>query len=199
MYVAIDKTGNRIYADDEQRYMECFCPACREPLIHKKGNIKVAHFAHKAKSNCFMHLNKDYMSEWHIRMQSFFPKESREYRFQDRETGEVHIADVFDSTTNTVIEFQHSAIQEAEFLSRTNFHLNNGRRIVWIFDESIKNAKEGYSGKLKPDDSHLPTWYYKRVDLYYLYASRSFKWIASPRKFLSAGPKLADYNARYSV
>ena len=110
MYVAIDKIGNRIYADDEQRYMECFCPACGELLTHRKGSKKRAHFAHKQNTNCFMGLNKDYMSEWHIRMQSYFPKESREYRFQDMETGEIHIADVFDSETNTVIEFQHSPI-----------------------------------------------------------------------------------------
>jgi competence CoiA-like predicted nuclease len=80
MYVAIDKIGNRIYADDENRYIECFCPACGELLIHRKGSQKHAHFAHKQNTNCFMGLNKDYMSEWHIKMQSFFPKESREKR-----------------------------------------------------------------------------------------------------------------------
>lgn len=141
MYVALDKNGNRIYADDEQRYIECFCPACGEPLIHRKGTRKRVHFAHKQKTNCFMRLNKDYMSEWHIRMQSFFPKESREYRFKDNVTGEVHIADVFDWKTNTVIEFQHSPMHEEEYLSRTYFHLNNGRRIVWIFDESRESEK----------------------------------------------------------
>ena len=199
MYVAVDKLGNRIYADDEQRYKECFCPACGEPLIHKKGKRRVAHFSHKQQSDCFMSRNKDYMSEWHIRMQTFFPKESREYRFQDGETGEVHIADVFDTTTNTVIEFQHSPIQENEYLSRTNFHLNNGRRIVWIFDESIETEKDGYKGRLKQDDLIITDWDYKGVCLHWIYSERSYKWMRAPRKLLSAGPKIADHGDKYRV
>ena len=199
MYVAIDKIGNRIYADDEQRYMECFCPACGELLTHRKGSKKRAHFAHKQNTNCFMGLNKDYMSEWHIRMQSYFSKESREYRFQDMETGEIHIADVFDSETNTVIEFQHSPIHEDEYLSRTYFHLNNGRRIVWIFDESRENTKDGYKGRLKHDDLCVPCWNYGEISLGWLYKEQSFKWMYTPRKFLSLGPKLTDYSDRYSV
>lgn len=199
MYVALDKNGNRIYADDEQRYIECFCPACGEPLIHRKGTRKRVHFAHKQKTNCFMRLNKDYMSEWHIRMQSFFPKESREYRFKDNVTGEVHIADVFDWKTNTVIEFQHSPMHEEEYLSRTYFHLNNGRRIVWIFDESREKVKDGYKGRLKQDDLCTLSWKFKGVPLSWLYAEKSFEWMYVPRSFLASGPNLKDYNARYSV
>lgn len=199
MYVALDKLGNRIYADDEQRYTECFCPACGEQLLHKKGTRKRAHFAHKQKSDCLWGLNKDHMSEWHIRMQSYFPKESREYRFQDMQNGEVHIADIFDKNTNTIIEFQHSPIYEEEYLSRTDFHLNNGRRIVWIFDESRENAREGYIGRLKYDDLYVPNWKIKGIPLNRLYEDRTFKWLYSPRKFLSAGPDIKDYNDKYSV
>ena len=165
MFVALDKNGNRIYADDEQRHVECFCPVCGETLTHKRGKHNRAHFAHKQKSNCFMNLNKDYMGEWHIRMQSFFPKEKREYRFHDNDTGETHIADVFDEETNTVIEFQHSQINEDEYLSRTNFHLKNGRRIVWIFDESSDQLKEGYLGKFKKDYFSTPDYKYEETPL----------------------------------
>jgi len=199
MYVALDKNGNRIYADDEQRYIDCFCPVCGELLIHRKGTKKRAHFSHKQKSDCFMGLNKDYMSEWHIRMQSFFPKESREYRFKDEITGEVHIADVFDRKTNTVIEFQHSPIDEKEYLSRTYFHLNNGRRIAWIFDESREHIKEGYEGRLKHDDLFVLGGHFKGVPLSWLYAERSFEWLYAPRSFLAMGPNLKDYNNKYSV
>ena len=89
MFVAVDKSGNRIYADDIKRGTECFCPVCGESLIHKKGKIKRVHFAHKHDTNCFMALDKDRVGEWHLRMQSYFPKESREFRFQDKETGEI--------------------------------------------------------------------------------------------------------------
>lgn len=199
MYVALDENGNRIYADDEQRYIKCFCPVCGKTLIHRKGTRKRTHFAHKQKSNCFMSVNKDYMSEWHIRMQSFFPKESREYRFQDKNTGEVHVADVYDADTNTVIEFQHSNIREEEYLSRTFFHLNNGRRIVWIFDESREKVNDGYRGRLKFDDFCTPNWRFRGVLLKWLYNERSFKWMYNPRKFLSLGPNIVEYSNRYGI
>ena len=31
---------------------ECFCPACRHPLVAKKGRIKIHHFAHDRSSQC---------------------------------------------------------------------------------------------------------------------------------------------------
>lgn len=199
MYVALDKFGNRIYADDDQQYKECFCPACGESLIHRKGSTNRAHFAHKQKTNCSWGLNKDHMSEWHIKMQSFFPKESRECRFQDKETGEVHIADIFDEDTNTIIEFQHSPINKEEYLSRTNFHLNNGRRIVWVFDESRENKRDGYIGKLKADDLFAPWWKLKDVPLHFLYAERTFKWTHRSRRFLSVGPDIKENHDKYSI
>ena len=61
-------------------------------------------------------------------MQEYFPREACEVRFVDDETGEIHIADAFLEGSNTVLEFQHSPISEQEFLSRTIFHLKNGRR-----------------------------------------------------------------------
>lgn len=146
-----------------------------------------------------MALDKDRVGEWHLRMQSYFPKESREFRFQDKETGEIHIADVFDLKTNTVIEFQHSHISEKEYLDRTYFHLNNGRRIVWVFDESKNESNPNNLGKLKPDDLCTPNWIFKNVSLHFLYENKSFKWLYAPRKFLSSGPNLIDFLNKYSV
>lgn len=200
MYVALDENGNRIYADDEVRYTKCFCPACGEPLTHRKGTIKRAHFAHQKNSDCFMGLNKDYMSEWHIRMQSFFPKEEREVRFQDMDSGEVHIADVFIKESNTVIEFQHSPISEEEYLSRTIFHLKNSRRIVWIFDESREQEKPEYIGRFKRDDLCMPpSWHLNGNNVGWLYSDRCYKWMYNPRKFLVKGPDLTKYNQSYSI
>lgn len=200
MYVAFDGEGNRLYADDEARYTKCFCPACGEPVTHRKGTIKRPHFAHKKNSDCFMGLNKDYMSEWHIRMQSYFQKEEREVRFQDLDSGDVHIADVFIKDSNTVIEFQHSPISEEEYLSRTIFHLKNGRRIVWIFDESREQEKPGSIGRFKHDDLYFPaSWRLNGSYVGLLYIERCYKWIYNPRKILVKGPALAKYNQSYSI
>ncbi len=135
-----------------------------------------------------------------MRMQDYFPKEKREVRFQDDETGEVHIADVFDEETNTVIEFQHSPINEEEYLSRTSFHLKNGRRIAWIFDESKEKEKEGYLGRLKPDSLFVPlNWKIRDVNLEGIYKDLSYKWLYARRKMLAAGPDLIENNKQYSV
>lgn len=116
MIVALDKDGNRIYANATERYKECFCLECGKPLVHKMGEIKAHHFAHKADSDCPYGKDKDSKSEWHIHMQELFPPESLEVRFKDEATREVYIADVYLESSKTVIEFQHSPIDiEKEF------------------------------------------------------------------------------------
>lgn len=95
MLVAHDKDGNRIYADSEEWYWECFWPECGRSLVHKKGEIKEPHFAHKVDVNCSYGKDKDSKSEWYIHMQELFPHESLEVRFKDENTGEIHIADVY--------------------------------------------------------------------------------------------------------
>lgn len=176
MLVAHDKHGNRIYSFSKERYEECFCPVCGKPLIHKIGRIKASHFAHKADANCPYNVDKDSKSEWHIHMQELFPPESLEIRFKDDNTGEVHIADVYLSNCKTVIEFQHSPISVEEFRSRTFFHICNGRRIVWVFDERGSDPDSKY-GRLKQegDTSYQPC-----------HTNLHFKWLRSPRKMLSS-------------
>lgn len=175
MLVAIDENGNRIYANAERRYTECFCPECGRPLIHKKGKIKIPHFAHEVESECAYGKDGDNKSEWHRHMQELFPPESLEVRFKDENTGEVHIADVFLEYCNTVIEFQHSSISEEEFVSRTMFHIKSGRRIVWVFDESGSNPESEF-GRLKKEEgpSTMPC-----------HTNLQFKWLRSPRRVLS--------------
>lgn len=152
MLNARDERNNLIFAETATKEDMCFCPICKEQVKLRAGKKKIAHFAHMPKSNCPYEEDKDNMSEWHMRMQGYFPPECREYYFKDGETGEVHRADIFFENQNIVIEFQKSHISDEEFLSRTLFHLKNGRRIVWVFDESKDNAKDGDIGKLHPDD-----------------------------------------------
>ena len=188
MFVAFDNNENRIYADEYDGSTPCFCPVCGEQLTFRKGSINRPHFAHKAKTDCIWGLNKDYKSEWHIRMQDYFPKYEREVRFIDSDSGEVHIADIFVEHANTVIEFQKSPITEDEFLSRTVFHLNSGRKIVWVFDES--REKPGIDkGRFRADEQLLMGWPYSNL---------CYRWMRQPRKFLNRGPALELFD-RYSV
>ncbi len=174
MFSAFDEKGNIIYAEDCEKGLKCYCKVCGEPLTLRKGEINRPHFAHNAKSNC-SYDDRDNKSPWHIRMQDYFPRETREYLFIDNETGERHIVDVFINDKNTVIEFQHSHISGEEFAKRTLFHIKNQRRIVWIFDESVENPKPNCLGRLRPDDSIRNDFPHK----YY-----TFKWLNNPRKCL---------------
>ncbi len=190
MFFAIDSNGNRIYAGDSVRHTDCYCPVCGEPVTHKVGKIKRPHFAHRADTNCYFGRDKDYKSEWHIRMQDYFPLETREIRFKDAETGEIHIADVFLSDLNTVLEFQRSTITEEEFYSRTMFHLKNGRRIAWLFDESTHNQKSEYFGRCKPDDCAWEQFPYN---------DKCYKWLRKPRAFLNQiDERIAAFEKTYN-
>ena len=180
MFSALDKDGNIIFAEDCPSGAECFCKACGEQLKLKKGKINRPHFAHMPNTDC-SYDDRDNKTEWHIRMQEYFPKETREYLFIDAATGERHIADIYIPEKETVIEFQHSAISEEEFLKRTVFHVSNHRKIVWVFDETAANPKEGDLGRLRPDDLWGGSFPYN---------DRSFRWQRQPRKCLQKGPRI---------
>ncbi len=190
MFVAQDEFGNRIYADYAESSTLAFCPECGEVLVRKAGKINRPYFSHKIGTDCKWGSNKDNKSEWHIRMQSYFPREYIEYRFTDSQTGEIHIADVYIPAKEIVIEFQKSAISEEEFLSRTIFHLNKGRKIAWVFDESKENCADNEYGRLRLLDPESRIWPYTYL---------KFRWMRRPRKCLEKGPDLNTFQDRYSI
>ena len=185
MFVALDPEGNRIHASDAEKGHPYYCQECGGELHLRGGQRRRLHFAHLKENKEFEH-NSDYNHEWHIRMQDYFPKETREVRFVDQETGEIHIADIFLPDSNTVFEFQHSKITQEEYVSRTLFHLKNKRRIVWVFDESSTANKYGM-GRFKPDKER-----HNNGLLFY-------KWLGQPRSFLNIGPDLRKFASRYSL
>lgn len=196
MFFALDQDGKRVNAEDGE-FSGCVCPACGNPVQQRRGDINRHHFAHlKYNSSCPFEYNSDYihMSEWHIRMQEYFPKEEREYIFTDKATGEKHIADVYIKEANTVIEFQHSSLKPKEFIDRTMFHLNEGRRLAWLFDESWKNADEDSFNKRFHKNGKLDKVNNPRAQG--PYRAKSFKWLFS-RKMVAEGPPV--YQQNYSV
>lgn len=186
MFVALDATGNRVYADTADKGTACFCPVCNEALKLRRGSKKKPHFAHLPDSDCYYGKDQDYKTEWHQRMQGYFPREACEVRFKDEETGEIHIADVYLQESNTVLEFQHSPIAEEEFMSRTKFHLKNGRRIVWLFDESSQSENSTF-GRFRYDEDIC----WKDIPFY--------QWMYKPRQFLDHDLDLKQLHSVYSV
>ena len=196
MFFALDENDNRVNAEDGE-FKNCICPACRKPVRQRRGDTNRHHFAHiKKESTCPFEYNKDYinMSEWHIRMQEYFPKDEREFVFSDKETGEKHITDVYIKEANTVLEFQYSSLKKKEFLDRTMFHINEGRRIVWLFDESWKDADEESYNKKYYRNGKLTKANDWRIEE--PYKSRCFRWLYR-RKYVEEWQPV--YQPNYSV
>ena len=196
MFFALDQNNNRVNAEDGE-FKQCVCPACRKPVIQKRGDTNRHHFAHlKKEASCPFGYNKDYinMSEWHIRMQEYFPKEEREHIFTDKATGEKHIADVFIKEANTVLEFQYSSIKKQEFFDRTYFHLKEGRRLVWLFFEGWKDDNENSYNRQFYKNGKLVKIRNRRVEE--PYKEKCYRWMYR-RKFVEEGPNV--YQKNYSV
>lgn len=157
MIIALNENKERVFVDDAREGDKYYCQVCGEPVFPKKGMIREHHFAHYSDTNCKAKIvyGPNSMTPWHKRMQGYFPVSTREVRFDDEINKDVHIADVYICETKTVIEFQHSKIKTEEFLSRTEFHINNGRRVIWIFDESIKDVSTD-SNIIRTEN---PFWY----------------------------------------
>ena len=192
MFYALDENENKVYIDECEKGKEYRCQSCGELLRVRCGNKRRHHFSHLPGTVCKYDF-ENAMSEWHIKMQELFPMDSREYRFKDHDTGEIHIADVFIKECNTVIEFQHSRISDEEFNSRTRFHLSNRRRIAWVFDESIKDQNNDDLGRFRKIDNKGDYW---------MYVGRKFKWMRSPRTCILCGPPIdfeSPFNRNYAV
>jgi hypothetical protein len=205
MFFAVDSEGKRFHASEESIPEHLYCPECKEPVSHREGEHRRWHFAHRPGSTCTYGRDKDYNHEWHIRMQEYFPIQTREYRFVDSETNEIHIADVFIADDNIVLEFQHSPISDDEFLKRTAFHLKEGRKVVWLFDESETNPKPDHLGRFQK--AVMPRSYTtaQGMNPFYWhfagnpYADRYYKWLRDPRKCLAKIPHLETLSDKLSI
>lgn len=136
MYIALNSNNQRILVDEATKGEVYFCPVCGSEVILRDGDIRVAHFAHRA-NGCVDSWHYD-MSEWHRQMQSHFSPCYQEVVV--RSEGQVHRADILKD--DIVVEFQHSPITAEEFCERNNFYTSLGLRVAWVFDvnEERKNG-----------------------------------------------------------
>ena len=95
MFRALDENQESVFANQATADASYFCPVCGGELTLKAGPVRVTHFAHQSRNTCPYKEDGNNMSEWHVRMQSYFPLECREIYFKDDETKEIHRADVF--------------------------------------------------------------------------------------------------------
>lgn len=153
MFFANNIHGQRTHIEDAKPKESYFCPACGCTMIQKRGTINAHHFAHKAKKECDPWYTGK-LSPWHIEMQNLFSLNCQEVIIWNAAHTEYHIADVAlqNGSQKYVIEFQHSSISQNEFLVRTQFYINCGYRVIWIFDFcDNKNPKRLYISETEYD------------------------------------------------
>lgn len=143
MRIAVDRNDNRVSVYEAVSRGDYFCEACGKPLIFRNGEIRAKHFAHKPNLTCSDNWNhgnesESYdISEWHNEWQAFYPKDNIEIIIPFQIIR--HRADVL--IGKTVIEFQHSSISSLHFQERTNYYLNLGYKVIWLFDFTAEYAE----------------------------------------------------------
>ncbi len=129
MQIALDRNKARVSAEDATKGDEYCCPLCSKLVTLCKGDIKIPYFSHWKNDLCNDTWKYD-TSEWHLMMQSRFPKEQREVVVTHG--GKTHRADIL--CGNQVIEFQHSEISSSEIQERNSFYNAAGYNVAWVFD-----------------------------------------------------------------
>lgn len=147
--------GDRIITPDE--YEDGMDIKCKNghKLICKRGTIVAHHFSHHSSVKCSV----DNKGDWHIKFQNRAKKEYQEVRIPP------HIADVYNPSIRTVIEFQHSYMDPKTIQKREEFYTRQFR-LVWVFDVSnwiftikgnVLTKKNGTNFPFKASINHLVT------------------------------------------
>ncbi|WP_456271800.1 competence protein CoiA [Bacillus sp. AK031] len=130
-----------------QKTEKFFCPECKSPLILKKGNIKIPHFAHqsggactgthepetsihlKGKTSLYQHFSK---SDFKVNLEHYLPV------IQQR-------PDLFiqDKNRQFAVEFQCSEISSLDFISRTRGYQQEKIIPIWVLGKPIKKLGAG--------------------------------------------------------
>lgn len=135
MFYANDSSGYRTHINDVVSDEQYKCPACNREMIKKRGNINAHHFAHKVGKHCDSWYTGK-LSPWHAKMQNLFDRKYQEKIIRLGDVKEFHIADIAFQLDGKkyVIEFQHSTMSQTEFSKRTQFYIDCGYIIIWVFD-----------------------------------------------------------------
>ena len=115
------------YTKQPYDYITC---AKGHQLVFCNGERIKHYFRHKHSYD----VNGAPMSEWHSRMQSYFP--ITEHSFPSIQSNQIknRRADVFVRNNNCVIEIQHSVISKQEVWDREHDYTLHDQTIIWLID-----------------------------------------------------------------
>lgn len=136
------------------------CRDCGHDMVAKCGQHRVWHWAHRKSKDCDPWWEQE--TEWHRSWKNQFPVAWQEIG-HIAQSGERHRADV-KTETGLVLEFQYSALSEAERASREEFYT----RMVWVVhaNRRLRDPKKFFASLFGPLHvaSKLPTFTIHRDD-----------------------------------
>jgi competence protein CoiA len=153
MLVGLSNDGNRVIARDAIRDDKFFCPSCNEPLVLKKGEIKIHHFAHKADSTClYAGETLEHLST-KLQIYDALLKYSRVNNSQlETNVGNIRPDIVFDLANNCGvdrigIEIQNSPIELTDIRRRNAEYAKLNMAVLWMLPNTLipkfnKNTKD---------------------------------------------------------
>jgi competence CoiA-like predicted nuclease len=121
------------------------CDGCESALVAKCGEVRVRHWAHRARRNCDPWWENE--TEWHRSWKARFPDHWQEILHHATD-GERHRADV-KTAHGWALEFQHSFIKPEERRSREAFYA----KLMWVVDGTRRKRDKA---QLIVIDRHLP-------------------------------------------
>ncbi|MCU7556430.1 competence protein CoiA [Macrococcus capreoli] len=112
------------------------CPICHQPVVLKKGKVKMPHFAHQSIKDCFVHTYKKetaaHLEGKYALYDLFDPKSCyMEYYLHEIE----QISDCYYAQTNgppIAFELQMTPIPAAHVAARTQGYASIGIDVIWI-------------------------------------------------------------------
>lgn len=120
-------SGTKILATPKARGI-CYC--CDKEMVAKCGEIKIHHWAHKNLEECDHWWENE--TPWHRQWKDWFPLDWQEVVKRDANSGEKHIADVYNPIKDLTIEFQNSPIKGEEIQAREKYY----KRMLWLLNGS---------------------------------------------------------------
>jgi competence protein CoiA len=136
------------------------CRDCGHVMVVRCGQHRAWHWAHKKSKDCDPWWEQE--TDWHRSWKNQFPVAWQEIGHV-APSGERHRADV-KTESGLVLEFQHSALSEAERISREEFYTP----LVWVVDgnKRLRDGKKFFASLSGPLNvaSKLPTFSIHRED-----------------------------------
>lgn len=149
--------NKKVYANEIQTNIKgCLCSCCNQPVVFKKGAVKIAHFAHKSVSTCPLSENE---SAEHLHIKTNIYNSLKKYSFIKNLEMEKYlkesIADIYYEKNGIkyAVEIQLSNLTREKIEERVNRYNKKNIHVLWVHSyEQFLNRIDLNSKKISLKD-----------------------------------------------